>query len=197
MRHEIAGSAAYTIQEAAKLTGASASVLRIWELRYGWPSPERQPNGYRLYTRAQVEQIARVVAYIDSGLSIGELIVDGFPRFPTRGRQAPDFSALHERRPSLRATSESRRLLLIGAIRTRAYGHVDMLLAECACLVHPDDRDETGWIPALIGLAAWDAVSYPLPTASKVRAYIRSQVGDAAYAALVDRAAIRQPNPGR
>ena len=42
------------ITQVAEHLGISTHALRIWENRYGWPRPERQPNGYRCYPRSLV-----------------------------------------------------------------------------------------------------------------------------------------------
>lgn len=44
----------YTIGEVTRLTGLGAERLRAWERRYEAVRPIRQPNGYRLYSAAQV-----------------------------------------------------------------------------------------------------------------------------------------------
>jgi DNA-binding transcriptional MerR regulator len=35
----------FPISKTAKITGITTSCLRIWELRYGWPRPERSGAG--------------------------------------------------------------------------------------------------------------------------------------------------------
>ena len=47
----------YNIAAVERDTGLSKDVLRMWERRYGFPVPERDANGERLYPAAQgVEQ---------------------------------------------------------------------------------------------------------------------------------------------
>jgi len=72
----------FTVTEAAKAAGLSDSVLRMWELRYDWPKPKRQPNGYRAYTHAQVEQLKDVAAAVKAGAYVGDLLRTGFPIIP-------------------------------------------------------------------------------------------------------------------
>lgn len=71
------------INEASKACGLSPSVLRIWELRYGWPNPKRKPNGYRAYNQHQIQELKRVADLVKRGTPISALIIDGLPRWPT------------------------------------------------------------------------------------------------------------------
>ena len=47
----------YTIQAAARKTGLSEHVLRVWEQRYAAVTPNRTPGKRRLYTAAQLERL--------------------------------------------------------------------------------------------------------------------------------------------
>lgn len=67
----------HTINEVEKITGVTTSCLRIWQQRYGWPTPDRNvDNGYRMYNPAIVEQIKQVAALIKKGKHIRDLIDD-------------------------------------------------------------------------------------------------------------------------
>jgi DNA-binding transcriptional MerR regulator len=59
-----------TIGAVAQQTNLAATVLRSWEVRYGFPMPERSPSGHRRYTARQVEQIRTVVRHRDDGMSL-------------------------------------------------------------------------------------------------------------------------------
>jgi MerR HTH family regulatory protein len=77
------GPKRYTCSEIAKLSGLTTHVLRVWEHRYGWPRPSRDPhNGYRVYRTADVENATKIAAYIRDGWTIGQLIHDGRPVWP-------------------------------------------------------------------------------------------------------------------
>ena len=76
------------INEASQACGLSPSVLRIWELRYGWPNPRRKANGYRSYSPHLVDDLKRIAKLIDEGTPIRQLIVDGLPQWP-RGEDVP------------------------------------------------------------------------------------------------------------
>ena len=49
----------YKVAEAARLTGVSASTLRLWELQ-GLIEPERTPGGQRCYSGQHLEQLKRI-----------------------------------------------------------------------------------------------------------------------------------------
>ncbi len=74
---------AFNIKEASHATGLTPSVLRIWELRYGWPKPKRKANGYRTYQRHQIEDLRRIASLVKAGQSISSLIQEnGLPHWP-------------------------------------------------------------------------------------------------------------------
>jgi DICT domain-containing protein len=58
------------IKDVAEQTGLAAGTIRMWETRYGFPTPQRTPSGYRRYTHEDVEALRRVVALRHRGLSI-------------------------------------------------------------------------------------------------------------------------------
>jgi MerR family transcriptional regulator, light-induced transcriptional regulator len=62
------------IKEVAERTGIAAATIRVWEQRYGFPSPERTPSGYRVYSEADVEALRRVAALRERGLSVGAAV---------------------------------------------------------------------------------------------------------------------------
>lgn len=55
-------------------TGLSKDVLRVWERRYGFPHPDRDANGERMYPLAQVEQLRAIKRLMDSGHRPGKLL---------------------------------------------------------------------------------------------------------------------------
>ena len=58
------------IREVAEQTGLTAGTIRMWEQRYGFPTPERTPAGYRLYDDADVEMLRRVIELRRGGLTV-------------------------------------------------------------------------------------------------------------------------------
>jgi DNA-binding transcriptional MerR regulator len=65
-------SGLYRIAVVAELTGVPEPTLRAWERRYDIPSPRRTSSGYRLYGEREVEQVRRMRALCDSGISAAE-----------------------------------------------------------------------------------------------------------------------------
>ena len=55
-------------------TGLSKDVLRVWERRYRFPVPERDPNGERLYPLPQVERLRTIKRLMDAGHRPGKLL---------------------------------------------------------------------------------------------------------------------------
>lgn len=55
-------------------TGLSKDVLRVWERRYGFPVPDRDANGERLYPLSQVERLRAIKRLMDSGHRPGKLL---------------------------------------------------------------------------------------------------------------------------
>lgn len=62
--------AVLTIGDVAERTGVSASALRMWEIRYGFPVPTRLTSGHRRYDESQVETVLEVVRRRDSGIRL-------------------------------------------------------------------------------------------------------------------------------
>lgn len=92
------------ITQVAEHLGISTHVLRIWEDRYGWPRPERQPNGYRCYPLTLVAILERVRDELRHGKAIGDLMRDPWwqqvfdtgqlPKPPPRAPVEPPWSSL-------------------------------------------------------------------------------------------------------
>lgn len=66
---------AFTIGAVERDTGLAKDTLRVWERRYGFPHPERDANGERLYPAAQVERLRLIKRLMDQGFRPGKLVV--------------------------------------------------------------------------------------------------------------------------
>jgi DNA-binding transcriptional MerR regulator len=55
-------------------TGIAKDTLRIWERRYGFPSPQRDANGERNYSFEEVEKLRTLKRLMDRGMRPGKLI---------------------------------------------------------------------------------------------------------------------------
>ncbi|MDI6747968.1 MAG: MerR family transcriptional regulator [Rhodocyclaceae bacterium] len=64
----------YNIAAVERDTGLSKDVLRVWERRYGFPQPDRDTNGDRLYPTVQVERLRLIKRLMDQGHRPGKLL---------------------------------------------------------------------------------------------------------------------------
>jgi len=63
-----------TIGAVERDTGLSKDALRMWERRYGFPKPQRDRNGERVYSLGQVEKLRLIKRLMDRGHRPGRLI---------------------------------------------------------------------------------------------------------------------------
>jgi DNA-binding transcriptional MerR regulator len=66
------GNGQVRIGELARRTGVTVELLRAWERRYGLLQPSRTNSGYRLYSPADEERIARMQGGLADGLAAAE-----------------------------------------------------------------------------------------------------------------------------
>ena len=64
----------FNIAAVERETGLSKDVLRMWERRCGFPLPERDANGERLYPAAQLDRLRLIKRLMDQGYRPGKLI---------------------------------------------------------------------------------------------------------------------------
>lgn len=57
----------YSIQLVSRATGLTADTLRMWERRYGYPAPERDDRGNRLYTDDDIERLTQIKRALQAG----------------------------------------------------------------------------------------------------------------------------------
>lgn len=63
----------FTIETVTRLTGISATSLRNWEKRYGFPSPQRSEGGHRFYTSQDIEFLRAANKLVEEGHSLSEV----------------------------------------------------------------------------------------------------------------------------
>lgn len=63
-----------SISAVERETGISKEVLRKWESRYGFPSPERDQQGERLYGPDQVSRLRLIKRLMDAGMRPAKLV---------------------------------------------------------------------------------------------------------------------------
>jgi DNA-binding transcriptional MerR regulator/methylmalonyl-CoA mutase cobalamin-binding subunit len=71
-------------------TGLSKDTLRVWERRYGFPSPQRDQYGERIYPLEQVDRLRAIRRLMDAGHRPGKII----------GLTDAELAALADRLPS-------------------------------------------------------------------------------------------------
>ena len=67
-------TAAVPIGVVERETGLTRDALRKWELRYGFPAPERDDRGERLYSWLQIDRLRLIKRMLDRGLRPSKLV---------------------------------------------------------------------------------------------------------------------------
>jgi DNA-binding transcriptional MerR regulator/methylmalonyl-CoA mutase cobalamin-binding subunit len=62
------------IAVAERETGVGKDTLRVWERRYGFPRPERNENGDRLYPHNQIARLRLLKSLLDRGHRPGKIV---------------------------------------------------------------------------------------------------------------------------
>jgi DNA-binding transcriptional MerR regulator len=75
-----------TIAAVERDTRIGKDTLRVWERRYGFPTPERDRNGERLYPLEQVERLRHIKRLLDAGWRPGRVV----------GLSLPDLQSMAE-----------------------------------------------------------------------------------------------------
>ncbi len=166
------------INEASKACGLSPSVLRIWELRYGWPNPKRKPNGYRAYNQHQIQELKRVADLVKRGTPISALIIDGLPRWPTDQAIKRSPLGLTKSRALEKPTGLLEAKLqeeIVEALEQRNTSHVKELLQRAFWSVRPADEVLTALVPTLMGLEELALAERPLAEDAEVRQLIQER----------------------
>jgi len=164
------------INEASKMCGLSPSVLRIWELRYGWPAPKRKPNGYRAYSLHQVQELKRMSELVKSGIPVSSLIVEGLPRWPAQHAHVAGPMRLPQTRSAIEGgPHRSLQDELLDALETRRGNLAREALQRSIWMMRP--RDEVRWmlVPALIGMTELARAERPLTEAPELRELVRER----------------------
>ena len=62
---------AYSIRVVSRMTSIEPETLRMWERRYGFPTPSRTEGGARVYSESDVTALNLIVVAIIPGQQIG------------------------------------------------------------------------------------------------------------------------------
>lgn len=163
-----------TINEASKICALSPSVLRIWEVRYGWPSPKRQDNGYRVYSRHQVDELSRVADMVKKGTPISAIIVDGLPKWPAN----PDVHAGPVTLRAARSLVDAKDRVadeILHALEIRRVNRACELLQRSIWALRPVEEVRRVLVPILVGLAEWEAAGRALPDADSLTELVKER----------------------
>lgn len=76
-------------------TGIGKDTLRVWERRYGFPTPGRDANEERAYPMAQVEQLRVIKRLMDQGHRPGRLVSQPMAALHQLSRGKASVQALH------------------------------------------------------------------------------------------------------
>jgi DNA-binding transcriptional MerR regulator len=141
---------ALNINEASKSCGLSP-----WEARYGWPQPQRRPNGYRVYTKDQVADLQRVADLVRCGMPISTILIDGQPKWPAELVRPPKPRATPRARmlppPSDRMAAQLQREVL-DALETGRGSLAMGVLQRAGLTIRPAQEPLAVLVPLLIGL---------------------------------------------
>ncbi len=67
-------SECFNIGTVERDTGIARDTLRIWERRYGFPTPMRNDKGERVYPEVQLRRLQRIRRLLDQGLRPGKVV---------------------------------------------------------------------------------------------------------------------------
>jgi DNA-binding transcriptional MerR regulator len=184
----------YNINEASRACGLSPSVLRIWELRYGWPSPKRKANGYRYYQQHQVEELRRAADLVRNGMPISALIIDGMPKWPNDEAKIPRHIPLAATKALPMAPRHDLARLqagLIEALERHRGSQVLELVQRAAWVCRPQEEATHVLVPALTALTELRRGERPLAEAAPVKALVHNRCLQLLRQARVDKPAVR------
>jgi DICT domain-containing protein len=101
--------AVLTMREMAARSGVSEATLRMWELRYGFPTPQRRASGHRRYSELDLARVRAVVRARESGLALRAAIA-----LAGQDEEQPPsvYAALRERFPGLESQPLPKRALI-------------------------------------------------------------------------------------
>lgn len=137
-----------SIAEVERDTGLSKDTLRVWERRYGFPQPARDPAGDRLYPSDQVARLRVIRRLMDAGHRPGHIVALDAGALQTLATpdEAPPSAAAQRSRctPELSAylalieghdVAALRRLLVHTSLRDGLVSFVTQLLAPLTVAV--------------------------------------------------------------
>lgn len=80
-------------------TGLSKDTLRVWERRYGFPTPQRDAQGERMYPFEQLEKLRLIKRLLDAGHRPGHVVAQPTPQLQQLLDQFNQPFVVERRRP--------------------------------------------------------------------------------------------------
>ena len=77
-------STIHSINHVSLVSGIPKDLLRQWERRYGYPDPDRDDNGDRIYTDNQLEKLVLIRQLVNQGKRPGKLIQMDIPELRSK-----------------------------------------------------------------------------------------------------------------
>lgn len=91
----------YSIRVVSRMTSIEPETLRMWERRYGFPSPSRTDGGARVYSESDVTALNLIVRAMREGYRPGEIVGKSIPELEAIARRAGPADAASGGRPGL------------------------------------------------------------------------------------------------
>lgn len=88
------GTALFAIGTVERDTGIGRDTLRIWERPYGFPTPERNDKGERVYSAEQIRRLQRIRRMLDQGLRPGKVVPLGDEALDKLAATLPEMSSI-------------------------------------------------------------------------------------------------------
>jgi MerR family transcriptional regulator, light-induced transcriptional regulator len=104
----IQATSRWSIAEVERDTGLGKDTLRVWERRYGFPVPERDANGQRVYTQAAVDRLRQIAVLLRVGHRPGRVVpLDDAQREALLGQPAPGGAPPADQAPGASAREDA------------------------------------------------------------------------------------------
>jgi DNA-binding transcriptional MerR regulator/methylmalonyl-CoA mutase cobalamin-binding subunit len=108
-----------SISDVERDVGVAKETLRVWERRYGFPQPQRDANGERVYPPDQVHRLALVKRLIDQGYRPGKIMTLGPDQLSELGIKPGAVATRGLDDPEIRACINLLRVHKISELRQR------------------------------------------------------------------------------